>query len=231
MRLYLTYTLFSFLLQSASSGPTGASSCDGDAPLQGPHLENAKSGGLEDFGLEASLGGVALQTVGPVTVSANQDIPLRLYTTDASKGFRGFLIRLSDPSGESTVGSLSIPDSINEQAQIASVCTDLSVGGATHVNNDMQSDLTINLNVPTQIKGLLDLDVTAVILNRLVDNTWESEYYTTRYRILAVEETGASTGVPTGGPTDGGQESSSATLTLVRGWPTVTFALIVLLAL
>ena len=173
---------------------------------------NIMTGSLEDFGLKVSIEDYVLLPSGSTTIPANSDTMLQLHADAGdSKGFRGFLIRLSDPLGESTVGFLTIPDSAKDHAQIAAVCTDLSVAGVTQVSNELHATMEFGLNVPVTTEGLV-LEVTAVILNRMVNNTWVSEYYTSHYKL-----TGNADEAGTVGPADGTQESTATMLTLALG--------------
>ena len=233
MLTHFTFLLLSLLLQQSSSSPTGASGCEGDGPaVGGPHLDNAVSGSLEDFGLKVSVGDVVLETSGTLSIPADADNFVYLYAeeADAAKEYRGFLFRLSNPSGDSTLGFLTIPESIIDEAQVAAVCTDLNVAGITHINNDLKSNMVIQLNVPDKMDGLV-LDITAVIINRLVNETWVSEYYSSQYTVN-VGEAGESTIMPTTAPfnfPDGGGDSSSTMLSLALGWSAVCMAFILIL--
>ncbi|GKY99602.1 hypothetical protein MPSEU_000914500 [Mayamaea pseudoterrestris] len=229
--LQLLYAITAFRLNSSS--PTGASGCDGNGPaVGGPHLDNdPTTGSLEGFGLKVSLESDVLQTSGALTIPANRDHLLYLYTeqVDGSNEFRGFLFRLANTNGESTLGYLTIPESILDEAQVADTCTDLNITGITHVNNDLKSNIAINLNIPEKTNGLL-LDVTAVIMNRLVNNTWTSEYYSSQYQINvggAEEETDMPTTAPFDFP-DGPAESTAVSTLPMQGYRFVTLLLAIL---
>lgn len=208
MKFSFQLLAFTLLLANSSAAPTGAGGCGGDGPaVGGPHLdENAITGSLEDFGLRISVNSDELESSGTISVPANSENMISLFAEapEAGSEYRGFLFRLSHPDGVSTLDLLDIPESSADEAQVAAVCTDIDVAGITHVNNEPKTSMSVTMNVPEATDGLV-LDVTAVIWNRLVNETFVSEYYYSQYQIN-VEASAEGTTMPTAG--EDGEEGS-----------------------
>jgi hypothetical protein len=160
---------------SVSAMPTGAAGCGGNGPaVGGPHLQGnlTKNGTLEHLFLSVTVDESNLTSIKPINVAANLAHTLYLLsadTTNPNYDYRGFLFRLSHPT-VNTLGMLQVDSSVQDQAQIATVCTDIKVAGVTHTNNQFKQAIPVTLFVTKPVQGLV-LDVTVVRENRIVNKT------------------------------------------------------------
>ena len=188
------------LPKSTVAYPTGAGACtEGNTVVQGAHLTTtAKTGSLADGGFSVSLGESALM---PGAISTF-DIDTNTALTITGRGtFRGFLMRLGETGGVSTVDAFSVTSS---DVQLANACFD--VGGVTHTSNQAKTSASATLNLASAANDM-PLDVTIVVEN----SGGVSEYYYSQFTLTAVAAgTGAVSPTspdlaPASSPTDAGE--------------------------
>lgn len=198
---FLQCFLISFSLTGAF--PTGAGGCaEQFGSVGGSHLQRLVTinGTISDFGLAVDLANITMENDQTYPIYTHTKYNVFLYTPGDNQTlqFRGFLFRLTKADINSTVGFIEPPDlsngTLNEQE--AQQCTNINIGGVTHINSDLKNFVSAVIEVPEG--GDYTLQVTAVILNRALNASYSiSQWYWSRYTLSAAL---APTAAPTRSP-------------------------------
>jgi hypothetical protein len=169
----ILFTLF-LLLSSVVAYPTFTGSCKAGNSLGGPHIKAPTSGALSALGLELRIGTATLIPGKATTVKPGTSLPISIVSTGV-KTFRGFQIRISKPSTDTSTWLTAGTDT---NVQVDSFCTMIKVGGICHKSNSDKSSIAGTLIVPSAMTGIT-IDVTIVLDDK------PSVWYKSTFKLVA----------------------------------------------
>ena len=146
----------------------------GQAATTGGHAPTSNSGDLSEGDYRVFIDGKQLSSGNIVTFPVGTEVPIRLE----GDNYKGFLLRLSSPSGVTTVDALSAD---SDDVQVSGLCTDQeTVGGLTHTSN-LEKTLVEGFLLMDEAATDLILDVTVVMQN----NGGNSQYTYGSFQVSA----------------------------------------------
>jgi len=159
-------------VEITNAHPLVAGHCDagGDLGLKSVGLHG--SGGGDSLflgGITASIDGISLDTLNTRTLTSDTPYTLKLET---KFDFKGFLIRLSDRSGQTVKGTLGLKSGFESISQELDQCSSL-VDGICHVNRLVKTSVEVEFLYDKKTSADLQLDITVVKNNNAQNrNDW-----------------------------------------------------------
>jgi hypothetical protein len=135
------------------------------------------NGALSAGGLTVTIDGTPLDPEVAFPISVGTDYTVKI----TGPSMKGFLIRASGGSaGVDTVTALGLDDIMPTEVKVAEACVSSSVGGLTHTNNLLKTEVGGILFFDAPSSDVI-LDVTVV--DQLVSANSQSVYYHSSFKL------------------------------------------------
>jgi hypothetical protein len=170
IKMYFSLLIHAFMLATTLAFPQGPGSCTAGSPLGSVHLRSGSSGALSKYGIVLKIGGKVASPTKAFNVATGKNLAITLGSS--SKTFRGFLMRISQGSTDT---STYLKTSKDANVQVVALCTSTKIGGIGHTNNSDKKSVSGMLNVPTAKNGL-KLEVTVVVQNKAQSVWYKSDF-------------------------------------------------------
>jgi hypothetical protein len=129
--------------------PKVPGSCASGNPLGGKHNKAGSSGTLSNLGAVLQIGGKLVSPTQVFSVPTGKNLSITL--TSSKQTFRGFLMRISQGSADT---SSYLNKSSDDNVQVVSFCTSGKIGGIGHNSNSDKSRVKGTLNIPVVMDNL-----------------------------------------------------------------------------